>query len=350
MTGRITNMKALCALMVVAIHVKTAAPVGSLMWYVNCFLNEGLCRVAVPFFFVASGYFLARHFSEVGWWSRELGKRVKSLLVPFLVFNCLAMIVVVCCDSMEVVFHSVFTFLGKAGIRPDMMPALSNLWYLRALFIIVLISPLLAWMARQRECVVLASMLLLAVCVAAFVPFPGCGMCRYSAELRYFFPLEGVLYFMVGVCLRLRLFCGIFDKLKEYLVAKAFLAGGVAIVVGALLLWVRVMFVLTGHRHPAGLAGFAAIPFAMYGVFAMCPRKTVWPRIATLSFPVFLLHRFFVWWFSGSTSGCPQVDSLSSSVWWYVVRVILAASCSVVVALAAKKIFPRFSAVCFGGR
>lgn len=343
-------MKALCALMVVAIHVKTVAPVGSLMWYVNCFLNEGLCRVAVPFFFVASGYFLARHFSEVGLWRRELGKRVKSLLIPFLVFNGLAMIIIVCCDSADAVLHSVFTFLGKSGIRPDMMPALSNLWYLRALFIIVLISPLLALIVRQRASVVLTFMLLLAVCVAVFIPFPGYGMCKYSAELRYFFPLEGILYFMLGVCLRLGRFRGISDKLKRCLSERAFLTGCVAIVVGALLLWVRVRFILTGCRHPAGLAGFAAIPFAMYGMFAMCPCKTIWPKITMLSFPVFLLHRFFVWLFSGSASGCPQVESLASSVMWYVARVILATLCSVCVALAAKKFFPRLSAICFGGR
>ena len=195
-----------------------------------------------------------------------------------------------------------------------------------------------------------AFMLLLAVCVAAFIPFPGCGMCRYSAELRYFFPLEGILYFMIGACIRLRRFYWIFGKMKQYLAERAFVTGCVAIVVGVLLLWLRVVFVLAGCRHPAGLAGFAAIPFAMYGMFALCSCKIVCPQIATLSFPVFLLHRFFVWGISGSISGCPQVDALASSFWWYVARIILAASCSVVVALAAKKSFPRFSAICFGGR
>jgi serine/alanine racemase len=49
--------KFICALMVVAIHI---APLSSYSTLINYGIQNYLARVAVPFFFVASGYFLFR--------------------------------------------------------------------------------------------------------------------------------------------------------------------------------------------------------------------------------------------------------------------------------------------------
>ena len=49
-----------------------------------CMTCCGFCCLAVPFFFMVSGYFPARHFDETGWWIRETGMRMQSLPVPYL--------------------------------------------------------------------------------------------------------------------------------------------------------------------------------------------------------------------------------------------------------------------------
>ena len=47
---------------------------------------HGLGKIAVPFFFLASGYFLAGHLDEDGWYGRKVKKRVFSLVIPLLLW------------------------------------------------------------------------------------------------------------------------------------------------------------------------------------------------------------------------------------------------------------------------
>lgn len=77
-SNKIKNLSFLCSLAVVAIHCGWDED--SLM---KSFFCEGVARIAVPFFFVVSGYFLARHIGEDGWYKQELRKRVASLLIPY---------------------------------------------------------------------------------------------------------------------------------------------------------------------------------------------------------------------------------------------------------------------------
>lgn len=67
MSNKISNMSFLCAVFVAIIHSQAPG-----LW--GDFLKEGICRVAVPFFFIVSGYFLSRHFNDDSWYIRELKK------------------------------------------------------------------------------------------------------------------------------------------------------------------------------------------------------------------------------------------------------------------------------------
>ena len=58
--NKLRNMSIVCAAMVVVIHCRPAFEVGSVGWWVKQMLEAGVCHVAVPFFFVVSGYFLSR--------------------------------------------------------------------------------------------------------------------------------------------------------------------------------------------------------------------------------------------------------------------------------------------------
>ena len=83
--SRMSLMKLLCAFLVVVIHAKFSIDdhMGIICYNM---VSEGICRIAVPFFFFAAGYFLSRHMGEPGWWWRELRKRLRSVLIPGVVF------------------------------------------------------------------------------------------------------------------------------------------------------------------------------------------------------------------------------------------------------------------------
>ena len=82
-------MAVVCACIVALSHVGYNTAAGSAAWWFVRLTRYGLCCLAVPFFFAVSGYFLSRHFDERGWWLRETGKRVTSLLLPYLLW-CIA--------------------------------------------------------------------------------------------------------------------------------------------------------------------------------------------------------------------------------------------------------------------
>ena len=74
-----------CAFLVAAIHVPQPVPSDASQpaWWLYRMTAGTFGRIAVPFYFVVAGYFLARHFGEDSWWRRETAKRLRSLFVPF---------------------------------------------------------------------------------------------------------------------------------------------------------------------------------------------------------------------------------------------------------------------------
>lgn len=88
LSNKIKNMGIVCAMLVVCIHVDWPTEVKwSWTWIIDCFFERGISQIAVPFFFVVSGFFLSGHFDEPHWWKREVVKRIKSLLIPYVVWS-----------------------------------------------------------------------------------------------------------------------------------------------------------------------------------------------------------------------------------------------------------------------
>lgn len=87
---KLANLGFVCAILVVFIHI--IHPVYEKFnptWWVCTFLQGSISCIAVPFFFVASGYFFAGHLGEEGWWRKGLRKRIGTLLVPYFLWNAL---------------------------------------------------------------------------------------------------------------------------------------------------------------------------------------------------------------------------------------------------------------------
>ena len=149
LSAKLSNMGFFCAILVVLLHTESINywPSTELM---RTFLIKPLGGIAVPFFFVAAGYFLAGHIHEYNWWKRETEKRLRSLLLPYFIWEALYF-------TYSIPFVLLANILANAPLTrniPDIISifalnpmqggGLGPLWFVRTLFVFVLISPIIA--------------------------------------------------------------------------------------------------------------------------------------------------------------------------------------------------------------
>lgn len=192
---KIVNLSFLCAALVCAGHC--VWPTQTAFGRVVAYMFRGLlCEVTIPFFFLVSGYFLARHFDEPGWWGRAVRKRIWTIAIPYCVWQ----------------FVNAFVWLaisgrwplrpGGFGLNPFIPPQLVPLWYLRALMIFVVLGPLFAWVLKRWGRGFLAAAFAANLVVGAFVAqgkIPE--LSRVGGIVFYTFPVRGIFYFSLGAWL-----------------------------------------------------------------------------------------------------------------------------------------------------
>ena len=169
LSAKISNMSFVCAIMVVLIHSPRATTVGSIEWMWTTIVQNGICQMAVPYFFLVSGFFLAKQVREgASWWKVEIKKRIRSLLIPFFIFNFLYSMckVILFANNLWTWKHWAALFISTIGFIPFGGVSMGSLWYIRTLIILVLISPLLYRFATWF------GLLILFAIYAVFYPCP----------------------------------------------------------------------------------------------------------------------------------------------------------------------------------
>lgn len=340
LSAKLANMAFVCALLVVPIHLyadwSPAAEVCRL------FLGESLCRIAVPFFFIAAGFFLGGHIGERRWWPREAKKRVRSLLVPYLIWNVLFFLYLLASRFAKGLPP------GDGGVSLPSILGIGTLyfyplWFLRALLFFVLVSWALAWpIKRGRR----SGILLL----AGLFAFHCCARAAYSLGVGG----EAVAFFgRGGGGVSFGLFCfalGMFLRRQPLSLrlsrGQAAALALTAFVVCALRAWLLCEGVaVTACSRLSALSIFVTLA----GVWAILPARP-WPRWLTGSaFPIYLLHLFFN---ETLTSLIPWLapEAFPGSVANYLGVWALAAAASICVAQALRRWAPRTAGVLFGGR
>lgn len=148
---KIANASVFAMMMIVGIHTlgcgRQSLEKGSALWWFAAFLQYGLFSIAVPFFFTCSGYFLAGHMDENGWWLRESKKRIWTLVVPYIVWGFLFALLSIAMDAFAIrhlpTYCRSFQFwIDAFGLSPISHPSLGPLWYIRALVLFLAISPI----------------------------------------------------------------------------------------------------------------------------------------------------------------------------------------------------------------
>ena len=136
------TMSFVSALLIVYLHTGSSVNNEVLGSFLHKLLNN-LCRIAIPWFFFASGFFLAGHIGEVGWWLKEVRKRVRTLAVPFWIWSsiiCLfwiLMAVIIRATGYSYSGIDAFQWLSLRGVfivtGIDLQANIPTMWFLKAL-------------------------------------------------------------------------------------------------------------------------------------------------------------------------------------------------------------------------
>lgn len=271
LSNKLANMSIVSAMLVCCIHSPGA------VWYREVFI-AWLCRIAVPYFFFCSGLFLAGHMDEDGWWRRETGKRVSSLFIPYVSWSLIFLVFSLSLKFVANVVHQEPWYrnipvgwqnLRWLGLDPFVYPEYGVLWFVRALFILVLVSPVIKIIADSG----LRWLWTMACWLAGLVVGVDCW-------LNNLLPLFAVAFFSAGVTVRRHPFN--MPRVVKVCVVVIAIIGSV---------WILTRCVALQYPQQT-LSAKAALPFILYSVWMLVPacKWTKW--LTSVAFGVYLLHGF----------------------------------------------------------
>ena len=336
---KIKNMSLLCSFLVVSIHIPWTHDIPlSCEWLIYEGVKRGVARIAVPFFFIVSGFFLAQHFSEDGWLRREIRKRIKSLAIPYICWSIIAFAAPVLLNiAADLIanrpFGTSIYFLNNANwlqilsLDVTNSPYLVTLWYVRCLFLLILTSSVIEYLIRKLDFVWL---MISFIFLLAFSHIP-------NENLRHFFEYgyaaNGLFYFSIGIFL-----CK--HRISVKPTKFAVLAG----VIGLSLLGIKLVFSFRNWIGTTMLEKFS-IPFLLYCTWHFMSTAK-WPLWATsCSFPIFLMHPIFLCYLEVISRHLP-LNKLTQDL----IGFCMAIFGTIIVTLLLRKFMPKTASLLFGGR
>lgn len=164
-----------------------------------------LGAIALCFFFVSSGCFLAQQARRPGWWWRAIRRNAVNWLVPYFALpaTCIAVIALLHFDLGYLFQENPFYLFG---LKPCRSPYFYSLWFLRSLFLFVMVSPVVVRIISAGYGVPLLAFLF--ACVACFASGVAPGAWTASVETTrvygffyYTFNIIGFSAFSFGIYL-----------------------------------------------------------------------------------------------------------------------------------------------------
>ncbi len=349
-SNKFANMGFICSCFVVYIHTFTECTPGDSTWWMMSMIRDGLSRIAVPFFFITSGFFLAGHCNEFNWWRLEVMKRLRTLLVPYLswstinfVFKAILVLIANAMAGVEWTRNmpsTLIKWLNVYGLTFEALPLMKVLWFVRWLFLMVLLSPIFIRILRFKYVSVLYLIFLF---IIWFIVEPIIFDLPYWQSIS----LLGLFFFNVGLYLRLS---GV--SLGNRCAPKVFAV--ISFLLGIVFFAMKNYYEIPhydalGGVHYQSRFYMPAIVFTLIGVWLFIPTRK-WSKILTSnSFPIYLIHCFFLILLELFRKYFPTFP-YPSGIFRYLLNGALAIGVSILAAHLLRKFLPRVSTVLFGGR
>lgn len=347
LSRRLASVSFTCACLVVPIHIATVQPVGSLGWWATRFFyNTGITRVAVPLFFAISGFLLAGKMVEKGWWGDALRKRFRTVVLPYVIWNFAYWLLLFTLPFVANLFGQSFggetldgmgfskavRMFGLHGLDGPIHP---HLWFLRDLYMFVLLSPFFLVLRKRFAWIIL--MVLVAFCLFAtpWLPFVNVDDWKVTFNRSSF--LTGFCYFGVGIYLRWH----------PILLKHRKTVGGFSMALGLAL---EIISLLPEGGAFGVISRVLSIPALMTGLWCFAPSCSLPRFLKGTAFPLYILHGFvIVFVYAVIRVLGLNKDAVEHSVVAYFVQWPVIVICSILISKILSW-FPRVFRIAFGGR
>lgn len=341
LSNKLYLMGLVCAVLVVFNHTWVTAKTGSADWWASeLFFNNGVCKMAVPYFFAMSGFLFANR--GVGW----ARKKISSLLVPYEIWNILswifALLLFCFADRLGYTTHtnsppsvlSLSAWVNALGFNPFCHSANHSLWYVRNLMIMMALVPFWdAVLKKKRLCFALIVVWTVGLLVMEW-------KLNLDSDFGFFFlhtfALQGV-FFLVGMFLRF------------YPIAVTRRWGILAVLIGAISLIARC---LTIEKAPciSNVMRWSGLMCVLVGVWSLLPIVSIPMWAKRLSFPIYVSHIMYLQLSAGVIGALHIRDVVLGSVMFSLIRALFGVFIISVMVCITYNTMPRFAKIIFGGR
>lgn len=323
-------------LIIMVVYIHSYYPQGEgypIADFLQKFTGNGICAVANCLFFAISGCLFARNVTDSNSAVRKSLKRIKSLLPPYLIWNVLFVLVYVLLDIIPGVSKfnnndSIIALLSHQSFADTLYylfvgPAAFQLWFIRDLLVMFLLTPILCYIAQKKWWLALIFAL--------------------ASTLVY----GWLVYFWIGITLGIRR-CNIESYCRD---------SWIVIVTGLAYFGYAFYNSLWGgclHSALHTLINLMSIYFvwAAYDLLTkgkLVAKRGVWKYICGYSFFIYCFHEPALNIFKKLALALCGIDQLTIIVFYYLNPILMIIT-AVIAARLLKRFIPRAYAVLTGGR
>lgn len=176
------------------------------------FHKSGFLSASVPMFFGISGYLLVGHIDQPCWWHESIVKRIRTILIPFLTWTILFV-------TVKCFFQTLAYVLNIPSVTPNPSPngvgwlavellgldvfhQTGIVWYLRTLFLYVIVSPMFVFLAKKSSWLSVVAMVIM-LFISRYSSNGVTHIALLDGFLAYTLYMEGLLAFYIGIFLRI---------------------------------------------------------------------------------------------------------------------------------------------------
>lgn len=332
---KLSLLSFIAAVLVVCLHAPTTPEKGA-SWCIETFVSTHLSSIAVPFFFVVSGFFLGRRVDDDHWYKRAVANRIRTLFVSYAIW-CMILALVRNMNSLiaNIVNHQPlmryinFSPVYVWGLNPFVNPP-QPLWYLRALMLYVVISPVLLVLVRKRF-----------LFIMSFVVFFSLSCC--SSWLIGVYPGDLFVFTLAPINV-LAFMTGLFLGRNPIALPRGY---GLALLPGLGVMVYGTYLSYSGVCQISPLLWNIAVVTTLIGIWAICQPVELPKFLKAQAFPIYLLHGVLVTFVLMVRVLAPV---FTLSLIGYLLSVLFMVMGSIGISMLLRKYSPKMAAILFGGR